>query len=94
MPIGTINSMKGINIPCQQAAKLVDKRNVKRLSFLELLQLKFHNNLCVLCAKYQKQSKRVDELIYQRILKSNEFNSNSKICTQLKLNIKKQLKEL
>jgi hypothetical protein len=86
--------MKGMNMSCREAAKLVDKQSVKRLSFIEYLKLKFHNKICGLCAKYQKQSKRVDELIQERILKSESYKMDSLNVDSLKLKIKNQLKEL
>lgn len=83
--------MKGLNISCQQATQLVDKKNEKGLNLWERFQLKFHNWMCGLCHRYQKQSKLMDDLIQERILKSEKYKINSMATDALKIKIKNQI---
>lgn len=79
-------------LSCKKATFLIEKGNIKPLSFMDKLQLSMHIKMCNKCADYQKQS-----LFIENILKSNHVNisnpSSFKLSDTSKLRIQKAVNE-
>ncbi|GEM_PF-3201068 len=69
-------------ISCEKAAKIMDQRDFKQLSFKEKFLMKFHNLHCKGCRVYDKLSKRLYKLIEKE--KSNPPALSSSEKDQLK----------
>ncbi len=54
-------------LPCKKATELIEKRSLVGLSLKEKIQLHLHKTMCDACAAYQKQSKKIDELLERYI---------------------------
>lgn len=52
-----------IMLPCKKATELIEKRSFIGLSAKEKIQLHLHKTMCDACTAYQKQSKKIDELL-------------------------------
>jgi len=54
-------------LSCKKATELIEKRSLIRLSFREKVQLRLHKSMCDACTAYEKQSKKIDELLHNHI---------------------------
>jgi hypothetical protein len=59
------NLMNLIILSCKKATLLVEKREVKPLSFFEKIQLTMHTSMCDACRAYEKQSQTINKAISQ-----------------------------
>ena len=50
-------------LSCKKATFLIEKSQVRRLSFLQRLQLKMHLKICDGCFNYQRQSRLIEGLL-------------------------------
>jgi len=66
-----------IMLPCKKATELIEKRSLVGLSSKEKIQLHLHKTMCDACTAYQKQSKKIDELLDRYIHTSDTNNSGS-----------------
>lgn len=85
--------MKGfaakILLTCQKATELVEKKQHKKTSLKENIQLKLHLWICKACAIYEKQSK-----IIQRFLQNiSKKNLEEKLSEESKKRILENLKD-
>ncbi len=64
-----------IMLPCKTITELIEKRSLVGLSFKEKIQLHLHKTMCDACTAYQKQSKKIDELLERYIHTSDTNNS-------------------
>ncbi len=64
-----------VMLPCKKATELIEKRSLVGLSFKEKIQLHLHKTMCDACTAYQKQSKKIDELL-ERYIHSSDFNNS------------------
>lgn len=46
-------------ISCKDATYLVSKKEEKKLSFLEMIQLKIHLLICIFCRLFEQQTKLI-----------------------------------
>lgn len=73
-----------IMLPCKKATELIEKKSLVGLSFKEKIQLHLHKTMCDACTAYQKQSKKIDELLERHIHTSDTNNSESYQNDELK----------
>lgn len=59
--------MKLLVLSCKKATELIEKRLLIKLSFKEKVQLRLHKSMCDACTEYEKQSKKIDELLHEHI---------------------------
>lgn len=52
-------------LSCKKTTELIEKKSVVALSFKEKMQLYMHKSMCDACTAYEKQSKKIDELLHQ-----------------------------
>ncbi len=64
-----------IMLPCKKVTELIEKRSLVGLSFKEKIQLHLHKTMCDACTAYQKQSKKIDELL-ERYIHTSDFNNS------------------
>ncbi len=62
-------------LSCKKATALMEKRSLIKLSFIEKVQLGLHKNMCDACTAYEKQSKKIDELLFKHIHNTNIENT-------------------
>lgn len=74
-------------LSCKKATELIEKRSLIGLSFKEKIQLHLHKTMCDTCTAYQKQSKKIDELLERHIHTSDTNNSATYQNHQLKQKI-------
>lgn len=51
-------------LSCKKASALIDKKIEIKLSWKENMQLTMHKSMCDACTAYEKQSKKIDELLH------------------------------
>lgn len=78
-----------ILLTCKKAAELVERKQNKRISFKENIQLKLHLWICKACAVYEKQSKIIQNLLQKVVQKS----STEKLSEESKKKILESLKD-
>ncbi|MBA2762578.1 MAG: hypothetical protein H0U39_11605 [Segetibacter sp.] len=66
---------------------MIEKRSLIGLSSKEKIQFRLHKTMCDACTAYQKQSKKIDELLDRYIHTSDTNNSGSYQNHQLKQKI-------
>ena len=59
--------MNYLMLSCKKATELIEKRSLVRLTFKEKVQLHMHKSMCDACTTYEKQSKKIDELLHGHI---------------------------
>jgi hypothetical protein len=50
---------------CKQATFLIEKKQIKRLSFREGIELRIHLAGCGMCQLYSKQSRIINDMVQQ-----------------------------
>lgn len=50
-------------LSCKKATELIEKKSFIKLNPREKIQLSLHKSLCDACTAYEKQSKKIDELL-------------------------------
>ncbi|KOY85669.1 hypothetical protein AD998_05450 [bacterium 336/3] len=78
-----------ILLTCKKATELVEKKQNKRISFKENIQLKLHLWICKACAVYEKQSK----IIQSFLQKVTQKNISEKLSEESKKKILENLKD-
>lgn len=71
-------------LSCKRATELIEKRTFVGLSFKEKVQLSMHKSMCDACTAYEKQSKKIDELLK---------NSGEEDAEKITIQSNQQLKE-
>lgn len=56
-------SLKGLNISCKKAAELICRKEEKRISFWQRVQLNFHLFVCRVCKKLELQDRCITKHI-------------------------------
>ena len=54
-------------LSCKKATELIEKESIFALSLKEKAQLYMHKSMCDACTAYEKQSKKIDELLHNHI---------------------------
>lgn len=54
-------------LSCGSATELIEKKLITPLGFIENMQLKMHKTICNACTAYEKQSKKIDEVLNNHI---------------------------
>lgn len=54
-------------LSCKKATALIEKSSLVSLSFKEKVQLRLHKSMCDACTAYEKQSKKIDELLHNHV---------------------------
>lgn len=57
--------MHYLMLSCKKATELIEKKTVVRLSFKEKVQLRMHKSMCDACTAYEKQSRKINELLHK-----------------------------
>jgi hypothetical protein len=60
--------MTKLFLSCRKATELMEKKALDKIGFIEHIQLKWHNNMCKVCAIYEKQSLKLNNLLYSKKL--------------------------
>lgn len=79
--------LKKIIYNCRQATFLIEKKEISRLSFREMIELRIHLYGCGFCRLYKKQSRVINEMVQEL------FRSSMKSNFRLDTNFKKELQE-
>ncbi|MBE9461723.1 hypothetical protein ACFP1I_30880 [Dyadobacter subterraneus] len=58
-----MNSLKGIIYNCRQATFLIEKKQVRKLTFRESVELRIHLTGCSVCRVFQKQSVMINRMV-------------------------------
>ncbi len=67
--------MNYLVLSCRRATELIEKRALVRLTFKEKVQLGMHKSMCDACTEYEKQSRKIDELLHKHIHDASIDNS-------------------
>lgn len=59
-------TLKQIAYNCKKATFLIEKKQEKRLSVSEYLQLRYHLTGCSVCRLYRQQSEMINRVLRQR----------------------------
>ena len=79
--------LKKIIHNCKQATFLIEKKEIKRLSFREFIELRIHLYGCSFCRLYSRQSKAINKMVQEL------FNHSMKNSATLDESFKKELQE-
>ncbi|SDE20651.1 hypothetical protein SAMN05216464_104344 [Mucilaginibacter pineti] len=60
-----MNPLRNTIYNCKQATFLIEKKQIKKLSFREVIFLKIHFIQCTVCKLYEKQSIAIGRLVRQ-----------------------------
>jgi hypothetical protein len=60
-----MNHLKKIIYNCKQATLLIEKKQIKKLSFREAIELRIHLTGCSMCKLYNKQSHVINTMVHQ-----------------------------
>ena len=71
-------------ISCKEACILTEKQLTHKLSFAERLKLRFHLSICKLCARYNIQSKWLDQVLHN-FSKEEHYSESEKEKLKTKL---------
>ena len=84
-----MNHLKKVIYNCKQATLLIEKRQIKSLSFRETIELRIHLAGCSMCKLYNKQS----QVIHQMVLQLFHDSKLQASTLSLDENFKKELQE-
>lgn len=59
--------MNYLMLSCKKATELIEKRTLIKLSFKEKVQLRMHKSMCDACNAYEKESRKIDDLLHKHI---------------------------
>ncbi|MDP4284017.1 MAG: hypothetical protein Q8891_06310 [Bacteroidota bacterium] len=79
-------------LSCKKATELIEKGLLVRLSFREKIQLQLHKSMCNACTTYEKQSKKMDEILHKHIHDDSTDSSGIIQNEELKEKILNKLK--
>lgn len=65
LKINDMSPLKHIIYNCKQATLLIEKRQFKKLSFREFVELRIHLAGCSVCTLYNKQSQVIHQMVQQ-----------------------------
>lgn len=82
-----MSQLKKIIYNCRQATQLIEKKQLAKLTFREIIELRIHLLGCSFCRLYDSQSHIINAMV-QQLFRSSE-NSN----IHLDENFKKELQE-
>jgi hypothetical protein len=63
--------VKDATLFCKKATFLMEKSYTQPLSYREKIQLKIHLSICKNCFKYEQQSRLIEQVLKNKILKFN-----------------------
>ncbi len=64
--------MNTLMLSCMKASELIDKQSAIKLSIKERAMLHLHTTMCDGCKVYQRQSKLLDDILYNHIRSSED----------------------
>ncbi len=82
-----MNHFKKIIYNCKQATLLIEKKQIKKLSFRETMELRIHLIGCSMCRLYKKQSQVINTMVHQL------FHDSQSQAITLDNDFKKELQE-
>jgi hypothetical protein len=89
-----MSALKHIIYNCRQATFLIEKRQYKKLSFGEFIELRIHLAGCSVCTLYNKQSRVINQMV-QRLfhdsLKSEGVHLDEDFKQELQYRIDQEL---
>lgn len=78
-------------LSCETATGLIEKKMVFPLTTVENVQLKMHKTICDACTAYEKQSKKINEVLNNHIHSNKidhiEITKNEKLKERIINNI-------
>lgn len=83
--------MNLLMLSCKKATELIEKKLVINLSFKENMQLQLHKTMCDACTAYEKQSKKIDQILQTHIHATNSDDMETIKNSALKEKILKNL---
>lgn len=79
-------------LSCKKATMLIEKSLLVKLSLKENVQLTLHKSMCDACTAYEKQSRKMDEILKHHI--HDNQNSDAVQNENLKEKIRQSLKKI
>jgi hypothetical protein len=77
-------------LSCRKVTELIEKETVVKLSFKEKVQLNVHKSMCDACSLYEKQSKKIDKILFDQFHKTDpetiEIHKNEGLKERIKNN--------
>lgn len=86
-----MNSLKGIIYNCRQATFLIEKKQIKKLTFRENVELRIHLMGCSVCRIFQKQSILINRMVKNLIHDSQ--NKDRKLDDDFKQNLQDKIED-
>ncbi|QEM13120.1 hypothetical protein [Mucilaginibacter rubeus] len=85
--------LKKVIYNCKQATFLIEKKQLKRLSFREEIELRIHLAGCGMCVLYNKQSRIINNMVKQLFHDSlkNELKLDEDFKAELQAKIEEGL---
>ncbi|WP_114939524.1 hypothetical protein [Mucilaginibacter endophyticus] len=83
--------LKKIIYNCKQATFLIEKKQLKRLSFREEIELRIHLAGCGMCVLYNKQSHIINTMVQQ--LFHDSLRSELKLDENFKAELQAKIEE-
>ncbi|WP_159471483.1 hypothetical protein [Dyadobacter sp. 3J3] len=84
-----MNSIKGIIYNCRHATFLIEKKQIKKLTFTENIKLRIHLTGCSVCRIFQKQSILINRMA-KRLIGDSE-NKDRKLDEQFKRHLQDKI---
>ncbi|WP_121808250.1 hypothetical protein [Mucilaginibacter kameinonensis] len=83
--------LKKVIYNCKQATFLIEKKQLKRLSFREEIELRIHLAGCGMCVLYNKQSRVINAMVQQ--LFHDSMKSELKLDEAFKAELQAKIEE-
>lgn len=84
---------KFVHINCKKATELIVQKNEIKLSFVNLLRLKYHQKICAICYYFEqhisfisKNAQKIDELNQAKLTEQEKHAMQEKLLQQQRLN--------
>ncbi len=75
-------------LSCERASELIDRKEEGSLNLVQGWRLRAHLALCDLCKRYEKQSKKLSQLLYSQNSPSLSKEKMSDFKSRLKSDLK------
>jgi len=87
-----MNPLKKIQYNCRQATFLIEKKQIKKLSFREVIELRIHQAGCSACRLYDSQSRLIQQMV-QRLFLDSVQSSASHLDDSFKQELQERIEE-
>jgi hypothetical protein len=88
-----MSNLKKIIYNCKQATFLIEKKEISKLSFREMIELRIHLYGCSFCKLYNKQSRIINNMVQELFRSSmhSEFRLDDDFKKELQDRIEEEL---